>query len=185
MSLRQEVLDTITTLPGATFSQIFDLHPGRAQGAVSAAIQECVIRGDIVRELIPNPAPKPTKANSKKGWRSQVYAYSPNPDPKKTPQVIQKRSYNRKKKAEGPTAVGYAARIEELQQKVVDLETWKAKAIERFPTLAVHPLMLQARQIVASEVADSDPVLAKHIREGHKDDILPVRVLFKTLESMA
>lgn len=164
---RRQITEVLTAMPDLTSAEISALLPElsvpvlhttisymRRQGIVVASGKKQIIKSDGV----------PYTANS--------YSISDNPVP-----------LSPKMKLKKPTPAGYEARIEELNQKIEELEQWKAAAIDRFPDLAVPPLMVRARKIAADEVrAGGDTLLANQIMSGLKDSTLMVRVALKALE---
>jgi hypothetical protein len=73
------------------------------------------------------------------------------------------------------------SRIGELTAKVVELQSWKAKAIHRYPDLAVDPLVERARKIVAAQRPDR----AARILDGTWDHSDPMRCTLAALRSLA
>jgi hypothetical protein len=75
--------------------------------------------------------------------------------------------------------------MKELRRQLAELEAWKEAAMSRFPDLAVSPIVLKARKLVADEVrAGGDMLLANQIVEGKKDETLLVKVAIKALEEV-
>jgi hypothetical protein len=93
------------------------------------------------------------------------------------------RSYNSKSKpAQTPTA-GYEVLIETLRGQIKELSQWKIDALERYPDLAVAPIVLKARAIVAEEFrAAGDTHVADMVMRGRQDATLAMRVTIKALE---
>jgi hypothetical protein len=101
-----------------------------------------------------------------------TYALSSNP----TPNVV-------KMKRKAPTEAALHMQIKQLNAQIAELEAWKRDAIARYPDLAVDPVVLKARKLVAEEVrAGGDHTLADQIARGVKDETLMMRVTIKALE---
>ena len=103
-----------------------------------------------------------------------TYVLSSNP----TPNVI-------KMKRKAPSEAALHMQVKQLQEQIEVLFRWKADAIARHPDLAVAPLVLKARKLVAAELrASGDASLAHHVERGQKDDTLMMRVTIKALEEV-
>lgn len=164
---RDEVLEVIREMPGLTTNEIHALMPHISRAAVNSMITFLTARGDIVRtEGKVEVGPKGVSR------RNPTYAISSDPMPKAV-----------KHKVKEPSTAALHVTIKELHDKIVDLEAWKQAAISRYPDLAVPPVVLRARKIVAAEVrAGGDHTLADQIMAGTKDSTLMVRVTIKALE---
>lgn len=169
MDIRNEVLEIVRTLPGVDASEIITLMPHVSRATVYCALTKLKAEG----VLIVDGKKQLKRSNGAPYWASK-YVLNPSPNP--TLNVI-------KMKRRVPTEVGVNAQMQELKARIAELEAWKRDAIARYPDLAVAPVVLKARKIVADEVrAGGDRALADHIMAGHKDDTLMVRVTIKALE---
>lgn len=166
-NVREEVLEVIREVPDSTLSDICTLIPHSTYSAVASTISHLKKAGvvevsgsrDIVR-------------SNGLAHKTSTYRLSANP----TPNVV-------KMKRKEPTEAGLHVQIKQLQEQIAELEVWKKEAIARFPDLAVDPVILKARKLVAEEVrAGGDSVLAEAVRAGRKDDTLMMRVTIKALE---
>lgn len=77
----------------------------------------------------------------------------------------------------------YETRIKGLLVENQSLLQWKADAIARYPDLAVDPVVLKARQMVAAEIGDSDKASRDAVLAGQRDGTLQMRVAVKLLEA--
>lgn len=164
---REEVLEIIREMPGLTTNEIYGLMPHTSRAAVNSMITFLTARGDIVRtEGKVETGPKGMAR------RNPTYAVSSNPAPKAVPH-----------KTKEPSTAALHATIKQLHDTIAELEQWKQVAIARYPDLAVPPVVIRARKLVATEVrAGGDNALADQIIAGAKDATLMVRVAIKALE---
>lgn len=169
--VRDKVLETLTAFPNITTNEIVDLIPECTRVTLQSTISKLHKRGILMQ----GPYKVDTRGDGMK-YSFRTYAVNPS--------AVKKLLAPKKpKQASVLTDAGLNARLEELKAKVQELETWKEQAIERFPDLAVAPLLLKARKIVAEETrASGDGILANHIMAGHKDATMLVRVTLKALE---
>ena len=164
---RAEVLEIIRTIPEVTSSEIRELMPHVTVGAVTSMVHWLKKRGDIE-----NGTTK-SKLKSDGVWL-KVPTYKVSDTPKRKAHTF---------KLKAPTLVAVSATVEELNEKVANLEAWKAEAIRKYPELAVAPVVLRARKLVAEELrASGDHALAKHVMDGAKDESMLIRVAAKALE---
>lgn len=178
-STRDEVLEIVREIPGVTSAQVIELMP-HAPVAAKTMLSYLEKRGEIIAASGDNPAPRPAGLAAR-GWRPKVLTYRINPIPGGGDAPARpKRACRRRSK--GPTEAGLQATVEMLRQRIAELEAWQARAIERFPDLAVPAHVIQARKAVAAEVRKSDPRLADEIDAGRKDETLMVRVAIRILE---
>lgn len=168
---RKEVLEIVRTLPGVDASEIITLMPHVSRATVYCALTKLKAEG----VLIVDGKKQLKRSNGAPYWASK-YVLNPSPNPSPTSNVV-------KMKRRAPTEVGVNVQMQELKARIAELEAWKRDAIARYPDLAVAPVVLKARKIVADEVrAGGDRALADHVMAGHKDDTLMVRVTIKALE---
>lgn len=164
---REEVLEIIREIPGCTTAEIRALMPHVSYNAVATMIHTLKTQGIIeVKDT------KETIRSDGKVNTVPTYVLSSNP----TPNVV-------KLKRKAPTEAALHMQIRQLQEQIATLEAWKADAIARYPELAVAPVVLRARKLVAEELrAGGDPTLAQHVERGEKDTTLMMRVTIKALE---
>lgn len=166
-SVNDEIIDTLKHMPDLSVHDLSELLPHINKGTIYAAASYLRRTGDILisGKGVTTPAdgiPRPYNR----------YSLNPNPVP-----VAPKR------KLKSPTPVGYETQIAELKAQLAELEEWKANAIGRFPDLAVDPLVLRARKLVAEEfVASGDNAMADQVRRGLKDGTPMMRVTVRALE---
>lgn len=165
---RREVLEIIRELPDSTSREIASLMPHMNPATVAATVNKLKMEGIVI------------ESGSKvlditNGTRTFVtYAISPNPTP-----VVARM------KRTAPSEAALHLRIKELEATIAELRVWKDAAISRYPDLAVSPIVLKARKLVAEELrAGGDPALAEQVSLGRKDDTLMMRVTIKALEEV-
>lgn len=168
---RNKVLQTIGMFPNTTTNEIVDLLPEISRISLQSTISR-LFKNDVLIK----GSPKIEIREGGKPYSARTYIVNPN-------------AVGRLKRATSPkpasvlTDAGLNARIEELKREVQELKAWKNDALERFPELAVPPLLLRARKFAADEARSSgDNQLATSIMCGHKDNTLLVRVALKVLE---
>ena len=79
-----------------------------------------------------------------------------------------------------------SATLEQVQQfeaQIVQLQRWKDWAISLYPALGVDPLTIQARELYASKLTDSD--LKASALAGNYDDEIGMQVLIDFLRAKA
>lgn len=168
---RDKVLDTLRALPNITTNDLFELIPECPRYSVQSTVSKLYKRGVIVD----GPKKVETRAGGVK-FSARTYAVSP-----KAAELLS--GFKQYKSTAVLTDAGLNVRIEELKREVQELRAWKSDAMERFPDLAVPPLVLKARKFAADEARSSgDSQLANSIMCGHKDNTLLVRVALKILE---
>lgn len=79
------------------------------------------------------------------------------------------------------TEVGWEARYNQLWSEHVELQAWKARAIERYPDLQVSEDVLRARRIAAK----ANPDFAKALLAGEKDNSPIMLAVLAAIEEMA
>jgi hypothetical protein len=162
----EEVLNLARELPGITTRELTTFMPHVSPSVVSTTVHYLKTRGVLVKDGA-------KQVDTKQGPREfPTYKVSDNPVPAA-----------KKCKLKKPTEAGLQARLDEAHRLIAELQAWKESAMSRFPDLAVSPLVLKARKLVADEVrAGGDLILANHIVEGKKDETLLVKVAIKALE---
>ncbi len=166
MTYTDEILEIVREIPGVSVAEMIELMPHAPRGSVTSLPTQLERRGILVSEMVPgNGKSRPFKR------------YRMNQHPIPSPAA---------RKSKTPTSSGYEATINELRAKIKELQTWKDDAIERFPELAVPPVVAKARKIVGRELrARNDAHLAHQVEAGMKDDILPMKVTLIALELAA
>lgn len=193
MSITAEVLEIVREMPGCTSAEVVALMSHVKKQTVYARLDALNIRGEVRQE---------------RDDKKRVHWYinetgvpvAPRRGKAKKPAVIELNVVTSKEHAErisrhirdakvNTTYVPevahahYQATIDQLRARVAELEAWKADAIQRYPDLAVPPLLKKARDIVAAELRASDDInQAERVELGHCDTTLPVRVALKMLE---
>ena len=145
MSHTQNILEALRVMPNLTVPDLIELVPDCKPASLSGILNNLV-----------------------RGGKVQVVGTKPNPNPKaygrnRTLSMYALGDGRAKKKP--PTDV--AVKISQLEARITELEMWKMEAIERYPDLAVDPLTMRAREIVASKL---DAKQAAEVRAGRKDD---------------
>lgn len=162
-----QIIEVVKEMPGLTTSEISSLMPHANKSTVGYYMHRLAKQG-IIYEV----GKKSSGGGSGRRRNVAVYAFSDNPQPVAVPV-----------KRKAPTEAALHIHIKELKAQIAELETWKADALSRYPDLAVDPVVLRARKLVADEVrAGGDKALAEQILAGRKDDTLMVRVTVKALE---
>jgi hypothetical protein len=161
------ILEVIRELPDITSRELYTFVPHIAKGTVSSIIHNLKVRGVLVEN---GSKALPTL----KGVRSYpAYRVSDNPVPP-VPKL----------KNDKPTDAALQMRIDELSRQVCELAAWKTDALARYPDLAVDPIVLKAREIVAAELrATGDNALADLVMSGAKDNAMLVKVTITALET--
>lgn len=168
-STRAEVLEIIREMPGLTSTEIATLMPHKNKNTVSSTIFN--LKNEGVIEI----SGQKDVAIVTGGYKGvPAYTLSTNP----TPNVI-------KMKRRAPSEAALHMQVKGLKEQIAQLEAWKAKAIAEYPNLAVEPIVLRARKLVAAELrASGDMALAHHVELGDKDTTLMMRVAIKALEEV-
>lgn len=134
--VRHNIIEAVKALPGITSPEIVELTGMKRQEVTQHL---AVMAAEGVLERVTKMRPHTGKAG-----RRTVYAYSVSQNP--TPTVVVKP------KAKAPAEnveTALRARISDLSAKLAEAEQWREDAIRRYPDLAVDPLVLKARKIVA------------------------------------
>lgn len=144
------------------------------KNTIYATIFELQKRGNVVKA--------PLGKTNDQGHRVSIYkATNKVPAIKKT--MFNKKPIKNKEVKPTPAAINFEA--ESLKKKVEELLAWKAQAIKRFPDLAVHPLMLEARKRVAKSFTDcNDHTKAKSVIAGECDNSPIVKTVFDVLNEV-
>ena len=162
-----EVLEIIREMPGVTSTEIISLMPHRSRASITSMVFWLKSKG-----IIEASGKKAFTAKNGDTKHAPTYTLSSNP----TPNIV-------KMKRKAPTEAALHMQIKQLNAQIAELEAWKRDAIARYPDLAVAPIILKARKLVAEEVrAGGDQGLAEQIMAGFKDTTLMVRVAIKALE---
>lgn len=168
---REEVLEILRELPNSTSKEVSQLMPHTPYTSISSMINWLYRHGHIVRG-------EPKSVPNKMGKSITTPTYVINPDPTRTTNVVR---IQRKQ----PTEAALRLQIDELNEQVASLEEWKREAIRRHPELAVKPVVLQARALVAAELkASGDVSLAAQVERGDRDETLMMRVAVRALEEV-
>lgn len=162
----EEALEIIREMPGVTSGNIVELMPHANQQTVYSTLNAQYIRGNLTRVTGPSDG---------KGW--VPYQWSIAPAGTKPPVVVRKG----KQKVSAPKPTGDAP-VLMFQTELEELRRWKAEAIARYPDLAVDPIILKARGIVAAEMDGVDDDYAAAVRAGKRDGVLAMRLVVKMLE---
>lgn len=170
----KEVVNTVKIMPGLTANEIAKLIPDVKYSTVLSTVSNLAKQGVLVNAGYATI----TKSNGLQ-VKAAKFNYSDSPVPLPTDRKLKK-----------PTPTGYEAQISELKAQIAELkaqiaelEAWREAAVTRYPDLAVPPIVLRARTLVAEEVAaGGDYTLADQIKRGLKDATLMVRVAIKALE---
>ena len=163
----REITNTVKIMPGLTANEIAKLIPDVKYSTVLSTVSNLAKQGVLVNAGYATI----TKSNGLQ-VKAAKFNYSDNPVPLPTGRRLKK-----------PTPTGYEAQISELKAQIAELEAWREAAVTRYPDLAVPPIVLRARTLVAEEVAaGGDYTLADQIKRGLKDATLMVRVAIKALE---
>lgn len=166
LNTRAEVLEIIREMPGVSSVEILQLMPHVSKASVFSMVHLLKKQGVITVNG------SKTMRTGKVERKLPTFVLGANP----TPNVV-------RMKRKAPTEAGLNMQIKDLNERIAELEAWKRDAIARYPDLAVEPVVLKARKIVADEVrAGGDAALADHILRGLKDETLMMRVTIKALE---
>ena len=159
MSTKSEVIEVVRELPGLSSGDIVSMMPHVNPQTVYASLNSLMNRGELRRE----------------GQRREEYRWHLGngvPPRKFSPPNVTSGAHSKDSEI-----------IVALKAQIKELETWKAEAIQRYPDLAIPPLLKRAREIVASELRESgDRNGAADVEKGARDGTLPVRLVLKMLE---
>ena len=159
MSNTSEIIEIIREFPKVTASQIIEFCPHMRRQNVYSTLNSLNVRGIIAADLIENPNPKgknPIK-------RVNGYTLEEKPNPK---------SYKARKGLEFKKVkvADTSAELEQLRERVLDLEQWKREALARYPDLAVDPITKRARELSIARYEEiGDFKMAAEIKAGKKD----------------
>ena len=132
LELRQQVLETVSTLPEITGAQVESYFPGESHNTIRHLLRTMTRQGTLICTI------SPVKREGKTGRAPHLY--SVNPDPQPVQPVM---------KLVEPTLAGLQARNETLKDQVKELTAWKDAAIAKFPCLGVAPEVILAREAIA------------------------------------
>lgn len=164
IGLREQVKILIGEKPGISSNEIaeFFTELTNYQSQVSAALSVLYGAGGYRRERAPG---------------SRAFRYWPDASASPQPVVTKPRKQ---------TEAGASHECEQLRAKVSELEEWKADAIRRFPDLAVEPVVVQARQIVAKRLrTNGDQSGAAAVLAGSRDNTPIMQATVDALEFAA
>ena len=167
MTITEEVLEIIREMPGVTSGNIIELMPHTNKQTIYATLNAQYIRGVVVRE---------TEESDGKGRPAFQWSMAPEGT---TPPV---KGRTVKPTIAGPVPDTSITFSPILFRELEDLRRWKAEAITRYPDLAVDPIILKARNIVAEEMDGVDDDYAAAVRAGKRDGVLAMRLVVKMLE---
>ena len=171
-TIREEVFEVVKELPGTTSGDVVALMPHVHKQTVYSSLDALRVRGEIRQER--------PYAGGHVTWFANATVTPPPPKRRKiTPDGVTTVSSPEVAQAH------YQSTIDRLQARIAELEAWKADAIQRYPDLAIDPMLKKARDIVAQELRDSgDKDLAEKAIAGQLDTKLPVRLVLKMLEGV-
>lgn len=142
---------------GFTAAELHEFFPDVKQGSVSAILSKLYSEGDLRRERVG------------KGFR---YFYEEGAKPEAV-------EHRQKRK----TAAAVSHDLDAANEKIAELEAWKAHAIERFPDLAVRDVVIKARKIVADQLREGgDCRGANDVLNGQRDGTAILRATVTALE---
>lgn len=163
-TVTNEVLEVIRVMPGLNSGQILELMPHVKRKDIDRIVNRLYVSGRITRQ------PGPIARN---GQPANVFFIS---DTGKPPM----RQYV------GKNGTPADAVFADMKKRVAELEQWKVDAIARFPDLAVDPIVIRARKIVAAELRATgeagDCKFADEVMLGRRDSGLSMRLVIKMLE---
>lgn len=193
-SVAERVLECIEQLPDANSNDIIELLSDVPRGSVISALSNLYVKRKIVRNETRSPANRLMYTYRLVAPGSAV--------PAPTPRKYRERRAVKTKLVQDtvpfPTANGTVVRtdfvpqskasmrgrIRQLEDEVAALRTWKQEALLRYPDLAVDPLILKARKIVADLLnKQGDIPRAKSVTAGQQDTTLIVRATFEALQA--
>jgi hypothetical protein len=163
LTVREEIAVLIEAAgeAGITSQEILGFFPQQRNGA-SANLSTLYQEGGYRREPLP-------------GVRAFRYFRDPGAPPKE--RVARPRKQ---------TEAGARAECTILRERIAELEAWQADALKRFPQLAVPPLVIRAREIVAQEYREqNDPHGAQDTLAGKRDHTVMLKAVVRSLELTA
>jgi len=162
-------------MPGATGKQLRELLPGVPDGTISARLTEMVRAGELRAERVP----------ACNGVQAHFRYY---PGPVESPDRAALTTRRVIDRPPSPPGLAWQATAEQLAEEVRALKEWKAAAIARHPDLAIDPMILKARQIVAAKALERDAKAtheAELILNGTRDNALVILAVVEALEEAA
>lgn len=164
---RREILEALREFPGSTSRELALLIPHIPEGTLFAAISKLTAEGVLRRN----------------GFKQIVMSNGRNKSqPTYEVNLASLLKIANRRKADSAQDVD-DAKVKELEAKVAELTAWKRDAIERYPDLAISPLVLRARELVAAEMrASFDNKFADEVLAGQRDSSPMMRVTLKVLE---
>lgn len=176
-AVKQEVYEIVQAMPGVTSGEVVELMPHVKKQSVYAALNVAFTMGLMTRdgrpakwhwvEGKPVPPVRGIKPSSRPKWDVCV------------PNSVE-NSYTEAQILRSGEAV-----LGRTNAELIELRQWKADAIARYPDLAVDPLVLKARRIVAQTLRDSgDANMAEVVERGTMDHKPLMKVALAALESV-
>lgn len=169
MTLEQQILTIVKERPGLSVKEICEFFPDRPRSSISGRTSMMIADGRLRREMASNPE------YVRRGTRPVKIG---------TMFIGTGKAVIKPRKAL-PKCQPSSALLDHLRTEIETLKAWKADAIARYPDLAVDPLLLKARQIVAKTVrskgdAGSEAVY-QQVMSGARDESVAV---LATLEAL-
>lgn len=165
MTIQQEILDTVSAMPGLTVQELRALMPHITQGSLSGRLSTMTSEGVLRAENAPR---KPGHI----GRRANLYFIGTGSP------IVRKRRLT----IPTPAAVNY--QLEDARSKIAELQAWKTAAIERFPDLAVEPTVIRARCLLAKVLRDrGDTSKANDVANGRLDNSVALEAVVAALEA--
>lgn len=172
MTINSEILEVVKNLPGVTSGQIVEFMPHVNKQTVYANLHSMYLRGELSRDL--DDAAKDGRGRPPYKWSISATG--------KPPMVRKVKPSEVQRFNDCVVTTRPAVPPADLYGELEELRRWKADAIARYPDLAVDPLVLKARQMVAEEIGDTDAAMRDAVLAGQRDGALPMRVALKLLE---
>lgn len=164
MTMRDQLAYLIDQKPGISSVELSEFYGPKERAGVSGMLTKMYREGGYRRE----------KDQNYKGRSRKPFRYTR--DGSVTP-VAEKRAIVRR------TPAGEASEIERLNQRIAELEAWRADALSRYPDLGVPAEVLSARKLVAEQLReDGDVDGAKRVLSGQRDRTVLIRVAIRALE---
>lgn len=161
---RTQVIEAVKAFPNSSAQTVSELIPGTNNSQIQQMCLALYSAGVFDREKAPK---------SGAGQPPFLYRLAENPQPRTT--IRSSRGTN-------PLAV-LQAREKALTARVAELEQWQAEAMLRYPDLAVSPIVIEARKIVAEQFqARHDTHAAEDVLAGRKDESTIVKAVVAALE---
>lgn len=171
MTLENQIMHIVRERPGLAVRELAEFFPDRPRSSISGRTSVMIARGDLRREWRPHPkAQKGVRGATKEGVLF-ISNGAPVPKPRKV------------------SAPPSSALVDHLRAEVETLKAWRAEAIARYPDLAVDPLLLKARQIVAKAIKDKNEGgwadAYQQVISGQRDNSVAIVATLAALEQAA